>query len=367
MNGSEGIDGGYELSVEDKKLVALTSGLLERALGAPFMTASKMVSVAKVLHVLRRLPRVSAQMDMRIDITGPTRLFGDHRIRHDWSVELEDGCIIITSGGYFFRPSTGGDSFTCVQWMAWPDWVTEYNDYSANHRIVDDIQPFASEVEGIDFLEPGYSIDIHDDENVLLEEDEEYDEDEVNWGDVSSSGMEKSSDDDDITVGDPGQIDAVLEYQCIQKASSIVNLADMTAVAYLDILPDILPPTRRINIQSWQLHLAIACTHFAIERLFRLKIGMGVRDECILIIEKVIPRIHIQAVKFLYDCKYACDAALERLTEQELDDMHSYSRILGKWVLSETSDVPSAWVRNDDVAQRIGLLVAHASNGWWED
>lgn len=366
MNGLEDFEDGYELNACDKKLVALMSDLLERAMRAPFMTAAKMVSVAKVLHVLRRLPAVSSEMDVRIDINGPTHMFGDHRIRHDWSIEVEDECITIKSGGHFHRPSTGGDSFTCVIWCAWPCGETEFHDYSENHSIVDDIQPFEEEVAGIDFSERGYSLDVSDEKNTLLEdEDDEYDDDAAENPHSLDDGI--FNDSDALVEESLEEFDRVLEQNCIERAASIVDLADVAAVALLDVLPDILPPTRRLNINGWRFSLAIACIHFAVEQLFFLRIGVVAREESIKRVQERLAEQGASSVKVLCDSKYACDAALERLTPSKQDEAGAYAKVLGGVVLANAMDVPSNWINDENVAARIGFLIINATKGWWSD
>ena len=171
MTDTEEQDDNFILNPRDKMVIVLAIQLLERAMRAPFMTAAKMVSVAKALHVLSRLPLPSEEMLLRIDITGPTRSFEDRQIRHSWSVELDNSAIIISSGGYFARSSTGGDSFSCMRWTACPGCESDYSDYLASLHIVDDAKPFEDEVAELDFSQPGYSLDVIDENNTLLEED----------------------------------------------------------------------------------------------------------------------------------------------------------------------------------------------------
>ena len=140
----------YCLTGRDRAVVATAIQLLEMILRAPFITPAETVSVAKVLHVLKRLPERSAEITVSISLSGPERVFGEHRIYHFWQVNIVDDQIEISSGGHFYRKSTGGDSFTCLQWNAEPGLEADYGDYLAQHKIVDDAQPFDQEIDALD-------------------------------------------------------------------------------------------------------------------------------------------------------------------------------------------------------------------------
>ena len=152
----------YVLNENDEEVIEATIWLLERALNAPFMTAAKMVSVAKMLHVLRGLPSRSEDMCVYIQLCGPSREVGDSTEHYYWDFQLENGCISISFNGYTYQPSVGGDSFTCWQWAAWPGHESEYKNHLGGLWMVDgpDAEP--------DLTESGYSLIIYDGENPLL-------------------------------------------------------------------------------------------------------------------------------------------------------------------------------------------------------
>ena len=161
----------YCLSERDRAVVAVAIELLEKVTRAPFTRPAEMVSVAKALHLLKRVTRVTdAEMALRIHLKGPTRLFGEHEINHWWKVEINSPLIQIYSGGHFYRESTGGDSFTSFQWSAEPGEEPEYSNYLETLRIVDDAQPFYLEVAGLDLNEPGFALEVEDQDNPFLEE-----------------------------------------------------------------------------------------------------------------------------------------------------------------------------------------------------
>jgi hypothetical protein len=164
-------DDRYPLKHRDQRIVSASILLLNKLVQAPFTGPAQLVSVAKMLHVLRRLPEVTEGVNVRVSVVGPRRRFEDREIYHWWDIGIEDGLIEISSGGHFYQESTGGDTFTCMQWSAEPGGETNYNDYLNHLRIVDDAQPFDREVNFLDLSQPGYSLEVTDEDNSLLDEE----------------------------------------------------------------------------------------------------------------------------------------------------------------------------------------------------
>ncbi len=124
-------------------------------------TAKERICVGKMFQVLQDLPAVRRNEELRILLSGPTRLYGSHQINHAWTIELlEDGTLRIDAGGYFSRPESGGDSFTTYIWEIGPGCEPEEHDLSQAHQIVDDADTFVNEVCKIDINEGGYSLEV---------------------------------------------------------------------------------------------------------------------------------------------------------------------------------------------------------------
>jgi hypothetical protein len=175
-NTSESDESSDELDVclftpRDEEIVAAAVVLLEKIIRSPVGSAAQIASVAKALHVLKRLPQPTPGVTVSVSLTGPRRWYGEHEIYHWWEVTVEDLVVGISSCGYFYRQSTGGDSFTLMQWSAQPGMGSDFSDYLAQHWIVDDAKPFEQDVGEIELSEPGYSLEVIDDENPLLEQD----------------------------------------------------------------------------------------------------------------------------------------------------------------------------------------------------
>lgn len=221
----------YEYSQHDGVMIAATRQLIDKLTRSNVLTPAQRVSVAKMQFVLSRLPRVTEDLDLSIHVTGPRRLFGEIQTYHWWTIAIEDAQICVTGGGHFYRPSTGGDSFSTFRWAAAPGWPSEYLDHLENLTIVPDIAPFDVMADRIDFAKATYEVEVTDSENVFLGEDNE-DEDEVEVEDSEFESQEDSdledadadSDDEDVPAP-PFQICPVDEAE-----SSLAAMIDSAMV-----------------------------------------------------------------------------------------------------------------------------------------
>ena len=140
---------------------------------------AQLVSVAKLQHVLSLLPRMASGIDVTVSASSPPHNFGDIETWHWWEVAVEGERLSISSGGHFFRLSTGGDSFTSMTWAAIPEEASDLDDYRESLWMVPDVQSFPDGVASIDFASGGYRIEVTDPDNPLLEGDEAADEVEL--------------------------------------------------------------------------------------------------------------------------------------------------------------------------------------------
>ena len=169
MNAEE-VPARYNFDRRDRTLLTAATILL-RKLTAKMLRPAELVSVAKLQHALSRLPRGTLGLDVPISVTGPRRKFGEIETWHWWEVALEDGRLSISSGGHFYQPSTGGDSFTTMNWAAAPGQPAQFDDYRENLLMVPDVYSFPDAVEGMDFAAETYTVEITDPDNPLLEGD----------------------------------------------------------------------------------------------------------------------------------------------------------------------------------------------------
>ena len=163
----------YRFNSQDRDLIDAAAGLLKEIVAFEKLCPAKLVSVAKVQHVLSRLPRVTSDLNVTISVVGPRHNFDEVETWHYWEVATEGEQLSISSGGHYYHPSTGGDSFTTMNWIAMPEEPAVCEDYRDQLWMVPDVQSFPEGVAAIDFASRCYKIEISDPDNLLLSGDED--------------------------------------------------------------------------------------------------------------------------------------------------------------------------------------------------
>lgn len=190
----------YEFQNRDAELLWSANVLLHKVMSSGKIRPAQMVTLAKLQHVLSVLPRVTQDITASVSVSCPRHRFEEIETYHWWDFGIEDGRLSITSGGHFYDPKSGGDTFTTMDWTAVPEEPTELNDYRDTLRMVPDVGSYSEGVESIDFSVEGYTIEVLDDDNPLLEdqddnEDETEDEElEEHYEEQSSSAEESDVD-----------------------------------------------------------------------------------------------------------------------------------------------------------------------------
>ena len=169
----------YILSAQDRSIVSTARDLLWKIVYASIARPHQLVGVAKALHVLSRLPQTTPKITVSVSLVGPRRWFGEHEIYHWWDVGITPHEISISAAGHFHTESSGGDTFTSMQWAAQPGAESDFSDYLLDLSIVDDAQPFESEINKLDLTAEAYSLEVTDestdiagDEGINDEEDD---------------------------------------------------------------------------------------------------------------------------------------------------------------------------------------------------
>ena len=167
----------YQFNPRDGKLLWAASILLRKVMASGKISPAKMVTLAKLQHVLTVLPRAIDSVTASVSVSSPRHSFGEVETHHWWEFSIEEERLKISCGGHFYRPSTGDDSFTTMVLEAIPELPTALEDYSELHHIVPDLCSFAEGVDKLNFSIGSYSLEVYDDDNALLEElEEEQDE-----------------------------------------------------------------------------------------------------------------------------------------------------------------------------------------------
>ena len=168
----------YEVSGFDLDLIAAAISLLNKMTFADALTSAQLVTVAKVQHAFSRIPRTTTVLNARIQITGPRCQFGDIETYHWWTLAIEGHRISIDGGGHFYRPSSGGDSFTTMVWAVEPSGQAEFKDYIDGLGIVPDVKSFPDAVHSMNFSSHSFDVEVTDSDNALLDEDEDEEDEE---------------------------------------------------------------------------------------------------------------------------------------------------------------------------------------------
>jgi len=160
----------YVLNSRDRRLVKTATKMLTNIIQSGRLSPAQLVSVAKILHVYSRFPEMIDAIDIQVSVTTPRRWFGDIETYYWWDVKVRDSVLSISGGGHFYRKSTGGDTFSVMDWTATPGEEAEYVDYASDLRIVPNVQTFEEAIEGLDFSERLVGISVDDPDNEWLDE-----------------------------------------------------------------------------------------------------------------------------------------------------------------------------------------------------
>ena len=115
----------YKFTVRDTELLWSAMLLLRKVMASDKVRPAQMVTLAKLQHALSVLPRVTEDLTASVSVSCPRHKFEDIETYHWWDFGIENGRLSITSGGHFYDPKTGGDTFTTMDWAAVPDEPTE--------------------------------------------------------------------------------------------------------------------------------------------------------------------------------------------------------------------------------------------------
>jgi hypothetical protein len=225
----DGMSECYQFDADDDALLRAAVTLLKKVASSETTKPAQLVSIAKLQHVLSVLPRVTSGVNVSVSVACPRHMFGEIKTFHWWGVAVEDCRLSISSGGHFYDPRTGGDTFTTMNWGAIPEEPTELADYRELLWMVPDVRSFPEGVASIDLSSGGYALEVTDSENPLLEEEDEKGGDEEADGEADEGlqdeeGAEPAADEgtrrgwsmtpvDDVeeqlaAIVDPDEVDA---------------------------------------------------------------------------------------------------------------------------------------------------------------
>jgi hypothetical protein len=167
----------YTFDARDRRLLTAAVALLKKVAVAESLEPARLVSIAKLQHLFSRLPQTAPDMEVSLSVAGPRHKFDDIETWHYWDIEIDQKHLSISSGGHYYHPRSGGDSFTTMTWSAFPGESPVYEDYRETLEMVPDVQSFPEGVDAIDFALSDYKIEVSDSENPLLSDEEDINDD----------------------------------------------------------------------------------------------------------------------------------------------------------------------------------------------
>lgn len=160
---------GYLFDEADQALLQLIAEVLHRGFFEQRATWAQKVSIAKLLHVLTRLPARPDVMVVEVSFVSPRQTFDDIDVYFWLTVQVDGLDLSVTYGGHVFNPSRGGDIFTAFRWDCSPggepEWVTYYPQLAG----VPGLQSPDEAFRGMGESQSGFAINVTDDENPLLD------------------------------------------------------------------------------------------------------------------------------------------------------------------------------------------------------
>ena len=164
----------YIFGKRDQQIIRAVERLLKRVVRSGVLEASRLVSVAKVLHVLSRLPRATGSVCVTIELAFRTKQ-EDCSSASSWRFSVGSDWLNLSVGGSEYTEAVGSDSFTTMTWSAQPGKRTDY-DGSWDESWMEQGEDSEEPVHADDFR--SCSVSIEDDDNELLYDSDSSEEDD---------------------------------------------------------------------------------------------------------------------------------------------------------------------------------------------
>lgn len=163
----------YRLARTDRLVLAAVGRLLQRIASSNCITPAQLVSVAKLQHVLSKLPHVTEDVRVTVSVAWSVNQDGN-RGASGFTLTADDGDLSLSCGGSEYTEGVGSDSFTTMSWSAYPGYETDY-DGSWDSDWMGSQEPGALDA-GTGFPLAECHISVCDEDNSLLSDDDEPDD-----------------------------------------------------------------------------------------------------------------------------------------------------------------------------------------------
>lgn len=158
----------YILPKRDLQVVRAVERLLKRLVRSGVLDPAQLVSVAKVLHVLSRLPCATESVCVTVELAWRTEQEGSSS-SSTWQFSVGSDWLDLSIGGSEYTGSVGSDSFTTMSWSAQPG-VRPARDGGWDESWMEEDEDTDAPVHSEEFR--GCSISVDDDDNELLRDDD---------------------------------------------------------------------------------------------------------------------------------------------------------------------------------------------------
>jgi hypothetical protein len=166
----------YELISTDLNVLEAVKFLLRKLAEPGVVRPDQLISIAKLLHVASRAPRVCRSVDASVSISIRDKK-EEYRGMSCWQFSAFDGHLRVQTGGSEYDPTVGSDSFSTMEWSIHPSQKAEWNGVWDESWMVPELQYHPEQKLNIDLRSSDYEISVEDHANELLgdygqEEDE---------------------------------------------------------------------------------------------------------------------------------------------------------------------------------------------------
>jgi hypothetical protein len=159
----------YRLNAVDEQILDDIRRLLNRLVHSAKLRPEQMVSIAKIQHVLSRIPRPTSQVNVTLGLSYRARQEDCGSMSY-WQLSVSEEALKLSCGGSEYTKECGSDSYTSMAWSLRPGKPAEF-DETWDRAWMQEDEYSDVPIYGLDFED--CEISIEDDENPLL-----FDEDE---------------------------------------------------------------------------------------------------------------------------------------------------------------------------------------------
>jgi len=173
----------YRLNTLDQLVIEAAGQLLRRIATSNCISPAQLVSIAKVQHVLSKLPQVNEDVCVTVGLSWSVNQDGN-RGSSGWEFTVADGELSLYCGGSECTEGVGSDSFTTMSWSAYPGQETDYDGSWDSAWMGSQCSGALDAGTGFPLCE--CHVSVHDEDNPLLSDGDVSDDD----GEEDSFGNE---------------------------------------------------------------------------------------------------------------------------------------------------------------------------------